>query len=126
MRFLLDSTVIIDHANGDEAAATLLMALFEEGHEMFTCDVVTCEALSSGEADDLRHVGALLDALEDVSTPPAAARAAGESRRSRPVGGNHRSLGDALIGAVARELDATVVTRNRPDFERQGVATRTY
>jgi predicted nucleic acid-binding protein len=126
VRFLLDSTLLIDHANGDAAAMTLITALFEEGHELFTCDVVTCEALSKGEADDLRHIGALLDALEYVSTPPAAARAAGESRRIRHVGGNHRSLGDALVGALAHELDATVVTRNRPDFERQGVSTRTY
>ena len=44
----------------------------------------------------------------------------------RHVGGNHRSLGDALVGALALELDATVVTRNRPDFERQGVPTRAY
>jgi predicted nucleic acid-binding protein len=113
VRFLLDSTLIIDHANGDEAAIALLMKLFEEGHELFTCDVVTCEALSKGEPDELRHVGVLLDALEYVSTPPSAARAAGESRRARHVGGNHRSLGDALVGALARELDATVVTRNR-------------
>jgi predicted nucleic acid-binding protein len=31
-------------------------------------------------------------------------------------------LGDALIAGVATTLDATVVTRNRPDFARQGVA----
>ena len=126
MRFLLDSTLIIDHANGDEGAGALLQELFEEGHELFTCDVVTCEALSKGDPEDLRHIGALLDALEYVSIPPAAANAAGESRRQRHVGGNHRSLGDALVGALAGELDATVVTRNRPDFDRQGVATRSY
>ena len=34
--------------------------------------------------------------------------------------------GDALIAAVARGLDATVVTRNRPDFERQGAPVLTY
>ena len=126
MRYLLDSTLIIDHANGDEGAVAMLLRLFEEGHELYTCDVVTCESLSKGEPDDLRHVGVLLDALEYVSTTPFAARAAGESRRARHVGGNHRSLGDAIVGAVATELDATVVTRNRPDFERQRVPTLAY
>lgn len=126
MRYLLDSTLIIDHANGDEAAVSLLKRLFDEGHELYTCDVVTCETLSNGEPDDLRHVGALLDALEYVSTSPSAARAAGESRRRRHVGGNHRSLGDAIVGAVATELESTVVTRNRPDIERQRVPTLGY
>jgi hypothetical protein len=27
---------------------------------------------------------------------------------------------------VARELDATTVTRDRPDFERQGASVQTY
>jgi predicted nucleic acid-binding protein len=35
-------------------------------------------------------------------------------------------LADALIGGVASVLDATVVTRNRPDFERQGIPVLTY
>jgi predicted nucleic acid-binding protein len=126
VRYLLDSTLILDHANGDQGAVSALTRLFEEGHELYTCDVVTCESLSKGEPGDLRHVAVLLDALEYVSTSPSAARAAGESRRVRHIGGNHRSLGDAIVGAVAVELDATVVTRNRPDFERQRVRTLTY
>ena len=48
MRYLLDSTLLIDHANGDAPAAVLLNRLFEEGHELYTCDVVTCETLSRG------------------------------------------------------------------------------
>ena len=35
-------------------------------------------------------------------------------------------LGDALIAAVARRLEATIVTRDRPDFERQGAHVLTY
>jgi predicted nucleic acid-binding protein len=35
-------------------------------------------------------------------------------------------LGDALIAAVARGIDATIVTRNRPDFERQGASVLDY
>jgi predicted nucleic acid-binding protein len=40
--------------------------------------------------------------------------------------GNRRSLADALIGGVAHSLGATVVTRNRPDFVRQGIDVLTY
>ena len=126
MRYLLDSTLLIDHANGDRPAAELLQRLFDEGHELYTCDVVTCEVLSRGTDADVRHLRILLDALEYVATSPEAARTAGAARRQRYLAGQKRSLADALIGGVASTIAATVVTRNRPDFERQGIPVLTY
>ena len=126
MRYLLDSTLLIDHANGDPPATALMQRLFEEGHELYTCDVVTCEVLSGGSDADVRHLRTLLDALEYVATSPKAARWAGESRRQRYLAGDKRSLADALIGGMAHELEAAVVTRNRPDFERQGICVLSY
>src|SRR5439155_22801352 len=104
----------------------LLRELVEGGHDLFTCDVVTCETLSLGADEELRHLRALIDALEYVSTTPTAARWAAESRRKRHLAGGKRSLGDALIAGIAVDLGATVVTRNRPDYERQGVAVLEY
>ena len=63
MRYLLDSTVLIDHANRDVNAMQVVRALIESGHDLYTCDVVTCETLSKGEPDGIRHVESLLDAL---------------------------------------------------------------
>ena len=126
MRYLLDSTLLIDHANGDGLAAALLQRLFEEGHELYTCDVVNCEVLSGGTDPDVEHLRTLLAALEYVGTPPDAAAWAGESRRRRHLAGQKRSLADSLIAGVAHALSATVVTRNRPDFERQGIRVLTY
>jgi predicted nucleic acid-binding protein len=126
VRYLLDSTLLIDHANGDGPANELLHRLYEEGHELYTCDVVTCEVLSRGTDEDLRHLRTLLDALEYVATSPDAARWAGDSRRQRNQAGQRRSLADALIAGVATSISATIVTRNRPDFERQDVPVLTY
>ena len=126
MRYLLDSTLLIDHANGDAPAAALLQRLFEEGAELYTCDVVTCEVLSLGTDAGVRHLRTLLDALDYVATSPDAARWAGTSRHHHHRTGGKRSLADALIGGVAHALDATIVTRNRPDFERQGIRVLTY
>lgn len=126
MRYLLDSTLLIDHANRDEPAAKLLERLYSEGHELFTCDVVTCETLSQGDTSHLRHLRALLDALEYVATSPGAARRAAEARHTRRLAGGKLGLGDALIAGVAAELGATVISRNRPDFERQGIPVLTY
>jgi predicted nucleic acid-binding protein len=123
---MLDSTLLIDHGNDDPEAVALLQRLFEEGHELFTCDVVTCETLSRGGEERLRHLRSLLDALEYVSTSPSAARWAASSRRQQHLAGGKRSLGDALIAAVADSLHATVVTRNRRDFARQGIAVLEY
>ncbi len=126
MRYLLDSTLVIDHANGDAPASDLLRRLYEDGHDLYTCDVVACEVLSRGTDAERRHLRTLLDALDYVATSPAAARWAGESRRQRQLAGGRRALADALIAGVAEDIGATIVTRNRPDFERQGIAVLTY
>ena len=126
MRYLLDTTLIVDHAHGHEPAMALLQRLYEDGAELFTCDVVVCEALSGGSDDHRRVITRLLDPLDFVATDPAAARAAGAARLERHRAGGKLGLGDALIAAVARGLDATIVTRNRPDFERQGASVLTY
>jgi len=126
MRYLLDTTLIVDHAHGYEPAMQLLHRLYEEGADLFTCDVVVCEALSGGTDEHRDVVGRLIRALDYVATDPAAARAAGEARLERHRAGGKLGLGDALIAAVARGLGATVVSRNRPDFERQGAPLLTY
>ena len=126
MRYLLDTTLIIDHVNGHEGAMAILNRLYEEGAALLTCDVVVCEALSGGTDLQRRIIGRLVAALDYVATDPAAARAAGDARRRRRRAGGKLGLGDALIAAVARGMDATIVTRNRPDFERQGASVLTY
>jgi predicted nucleic acid-binding protein len=126
VRYILDSTVLIDHANADLGAAQMLERLFGEGSDLYTCDVVTAETLSRGDPEQLRHLAALLDALEYVATSPTAARWAAASRRKRHLAGGRRALADALIAGVAADMSATIVTRNRPDFERQGASVLTY
>ena len=126
MRYLLDTTLVVDHAHGFPAAMTLLARLYEEGAELYTCDVVTCEALSGGTDEHLAAVAAVLEPLEYVSTSPRAARWAAESRLRRHRAGGKLGLGDALIAGVAADLGAAVVTRNRPDFERQGIEVLSY
>ena len=126
MRYLLDTTVLIDHANGHPSAMQVLHRLYEEGAELFTCDVVVCEALSGGTDEHRAVIARLLQPLDYVATDPDAARAAGQARLERHRTGGRLGLGDALIAAVARGINATIVMRDRPDFERQGASVLDY
>jgi predicted nucleic acid-binding protein len=126
VRYLLDTTLIADHANGFAPAVALLGRLYVEGADLFTCDVVTCEALSGGTDEHLDAVRTLLEPLEYVATSPSAARWAANSRLVRHRAGGKLGLGDSLIAGVAAELGAIVITRNRPAFERQGIDVLTY
>lgn len=125
MRYLLDTALFIDVAVGLPAARDVLGRLFETASDLYTCDAIVAEALAGGPDEQRRAIESMLAPLEYVSTDPAAARWAAESRRNRGTQ-SHRTLGDALIGAVAWSLGATVVTRNPDDFVRQGIPVLTY
>jgi predicted nucleic acid-binding protein len=117
MNYLLDSTVIIDYAVSYQPGLEIVDKLFSGGADLYTCDVVTCEALSRGGPEELVFVRSLLDALEYVAIDPDGARWAGDRRRERTEAGARKpSVGDTLIAAVAWRLGATVVTRNARDF----------
>ena len=49
MRYVLDTTVLIDHAKGRPGVADLIASLFAESSDIYTCDVVVAEA-ASGES----------------------------------------------------------------------------
>ena len=125
MRYLLDTTVIVQYALGMPAATDLVWRLFEETGQIHTCDVVTCEALTGGTAEERAAIASLLDALEYIALAPWDARVAADLRRTAGRSSG-RTLGDALIAALALANDATVVTRNRPDFARMGVPVLEY
>jgi len=116
--YVLDTTVVIDHVDGYLPAVNLLDRLFAETYDLYTCDVVTCEALSKGSDTVVDAKRALLDALEYVALAPDGARWASEQRRVRGSAGRRvPSTTDALVAALAHSLGATVVTRNAKDFE---------
>jgi len=124
--YLLDTTVLIDHAKGRPDGVAVLARLFAEASELYSCDVVTSESLSGGVPAERALIARLLDALEYVAIDPEAARWAGDRRRELRTAGRRSPLGDALIAAVAWRMDATVVTRNAADFERFGVPVLVY
>jgi predicted nucleic acid-binding protein len=125
VNFLLDTTVFVDWANGLLAARRLVDDLLAKRGDLYTCAVVSCEALSGGSDDQRAAIERLLDALEFVALDPDGARYAGGLRREAGRSSG-RTLGDALIAALAWRLGATVVTRNASDFASLGVEVLEY
>ena len=122
---LLDTTLLIDYSINLPGAVATVRRLFAEADDLLVCDAVVAEALSKGTEGERRIIGNLIDAVEYVAADPAAAKWAGEARRLRGATGP-RTLGDALIAAVAWSFGATVVTRNPDDFVRMGVSVLAY
>lgn len=125
MKYLLDTTLLIDHVHGRPEALALVEWLFSQTNDLYTCEVIVAEALSRGDAAEVAAITALIDVLEYISTSPDAARRAGDDRRRRNVT-SYRSLPDAIIAGVAWSLDLTVVTRNARDFEKLSVPVLAY
>jgi predicted nucleic acid-binding protein len=125
MRYLLHTTLLVDHLAGRPSAVALLRQLFSEPNDLLVCDAIVAEALSQGTDNEVSVLGALIDALDFVATHPDAARWAGASRR-RLRQTSSRRLGDAIIAGVAWHQNAIVVTRNPKEFEIQGVRVLAY
>ena len=126
MRFVLDTTFVIDHLRDDPSAVARFAQLFELGEEGYVTDVIAAEAWTGAPSDDDRALQAMLQAVEYVTVSPDGARVAGRLRARARARGKHVSLPDALIAAMAIALDATVLTRNVRDFSLTPVRVETY
>ena len=126
VKYLLDTTVLLDLAHSRAGVDELVDRLFADAETLYTCEVVTCEALSGGDELERRVIAGVLGALEYVALAPDGAEWAASVRRDGRSAPGARSLADALIAATAWSLGATLVTRNPRDFERLGVQVLRY
>lgn len=126
MRLMLDTTFVIDHLRGDEAALSTYARLAEESDQIYVCDVVVCEAWAGTHDPADPRVERFLRYLEFVQPGPDSARKAGTWRSDALRRGRSLSAADALIAAAAASLDAAVLTRNVRDFELTPVRVETY
>lgn len=126
MRYVLDTTFVIDHLRNDPAAVRRFAAFFADGDELFVNEVVVCEAWAGAHLAGDPDLEALLRAIEFVQPGPTHARAAGRWRAEARAHGWTLALPDALIAACADSLDAAVLTRNTRDFALTPVRIETY
>ena len=109
-KFLLDSTILIDHLNGLRPATDWLSTL--EPEEALITVITRAEVLVIA-GDQWEAVSALLDEYRCLSIgPDEADLAAGIRNRF------HVKLPDAFQAVLARENELTLVTRDVSDFKK--------
>jgi predicted nucleic acid-binding protein len=125
MKYLLDTTFVIDHLRGDREAVARFARIVDNGDEPFVCDVVACEAWTGAHDTDPGLVG-LLRFVEFVQAGPVQAQHAGRWRADARKRGWTLSATDALIAATANAIGAAVLTRNVRDFALTPVTVERY
>lgn len=110
-RYLADSTVVIDHLNGIEAATKFLR---EHATEIAISVITRAEVLSGVEADRAADVRRLLDQFPNLGITREIADQAARFRREQ-----RWKLPDAFQAAVARRNKLALATRNTRDFPPQ-------
>ncbi len=126
MRYMLDTSFVIDLLRGDRAATDRFAQLFEDGDEPYVNEVVLCELAVGLVSTADPGFQAFVRAAAFVQPPPEAAIEAGVWRRAARKRGRTLNLADALIAAASASLGATLITRNRRDFELTPVAVVAY
>ena len=124
MRYLLDTSFLIDHWHG--AAAGRLALLHATANRLYVTEIVVCELLSGLRRSDFERGLRLLRPFEFVQPGPDAAALAGQWRSEAHAAGRRLSLAYALIAAAAHSLGAKVLTRNVRDFALTPVAVESY
>lgn len=126
MRYVLDSTFLIDHLRSDPAAMTRLEQIYTAGDDPIVTAITTTEVWAGRRIDGDPAIAEFLRYFEYVHSGPETARLAGEWRARARETGRALDTPDALIAATAFDLEATVLTRNVRDFELTPVRVETY
>ena len=123
MRFLLDTTVLIDASLHREPARSWLQETLRQSGEVGVCAVVVAEFFAGLRPDERPRWEAFIDELTYWETTRDMARQAGIYRYEYARRGQTIAIPDALIAATAAAIRAVLVTDNIKDFPMSEVST---
>lgn len=116
MRRVIDTSILIDHLRGVDAARDLLLGAIRDGHELWSVTVVRTEVLAGMRPAEERPTRALLGVLRwlDVNIDLADRAGTLAARFMR----SHRGIDtvDYLIAAATEQLGARLDTLNVRHF----------
>lgn len=116
MRFLLDTTVLIDALRSRNARRAWLAELVRAGHSLETSALNIAEVYAGMRPEEELRTKELLGALLCHSITASIAEHAGLLKNQWARKGRTLALADTLVAAVTLEQNCTLVTDNRKDF----------
>ena len=126
MRYILDTSFVIDFLRSEPAAVARFRRLFEDGDDGMVNEIIVSEAATGSRSWPDANLQQMLASVEFVQPGPEAALEAGRWRAVARRRGRTLSIADALIAAAAAAGGATVLTRNVRDFALTPVRVESY
>jgi len=114
--YFLDTTVLIDRMRGHPMVAERLASLAVQGHTLAWCAVSVAEFYSNLRAHDETRAYELFSPLAYQDIKFKAAQQAGRLRYAAARRGRALHTPDALIGGLALDMKAALLTKNVSHF----------
>ncbi|HEY3218721.1 MAG TPA: type II toxin-antitoxin system VapC family toxin [Candidatus Limnocylindria bacterium] len=112
-RFVLDTSVLIDHLRGAPRAATeLIPRALDRGDEVWSSHIVRAELLAGMRADEEAATRELIRLISWVEVDESLAEAAGALGRRFLRSHPGIEVADLIVAALAESLDAQLKTTN--------------
>jgi predicted nucleic acid-binding protein len=122
VRFLVDTTVLIDVSRHREPALTWLRNALQRPDEVGVCAVTVAEFFAGLRPDERARWEAFIGQLTFWVTTRDMAQQAGSYRYDYARRGRVIPTADAIIAATAAAVGATLVTDNAKDFPMPGLS----
>jgi len=116
MRYLLDTSVLIDVLRCRRGRRELLAELLRGGHAVATTALNVAEVYAGMRPGEELQTEVFLDALECYELTGSTARLAGKLKKQWSKRGRTLTLPDTIVAAIALERGCTLMTDNRKDF----------
>ncbi|MGH9659173.1 MAG: type II toxin-antitoxin system VapC family toxin [Bryobacteraceae bacterium] len=116
MKYLLDTSVIVDAINNKRRRRELLHNLLTAGSDLGCCTIHVIEVYSGMHSHEERITSDFLDSFEYYDVTRQIARLAGELRYAWARKGHALSLADSAVAAVALHHNLALITDNRKHY----------
>jgi predicted nucleic acid-binding protein len=121
-RYLLDTDTLIDFSKGREPTRSRILQMIEAGDVLGVCAINVSEFYAGLPEEQRSTWDEFFTALPYWPISREAAIQAGRERYEFSRQGRTVTTADALIAAVARENQATIITSNIKDYPMPGVS----
>lgn len=120
-RYLLDTTVLIDHLRGQPKTVELMTTLARLGHDLGVCCINIAELYSGLDGEEQGQADKLINSLIYYEISRDVAKLAGGYRFRFARKGIALTTSDTLVAAAAVSNGATLVTANVKDYPMEEV-----